>query len=79
MKVYSLRRYCPNLEESVTEWFRNRVDAQKRRDELVNSYLELEPQVREHYEWSLSKVSHQVIPEKKDGLIRWLNSNATRS
>jgi hypothetical protein len=79
MKVYSIRRYCPNLEEGVTEWFRNRTDAQKRRTELLKSYADIDQRERHRFEWALSGVSTRLIPETKDELIRWLNSNANRS
>ena len=74
MKVFSLT-YCSAEEEKITEWFRNKTDAQTRRTQILQSLQSLEIYKRDRLEWSLGQPFAVLIPETKDELVRWLNNH----
>ena len=74
MKVFSLTHCSANDGERITEWFRNKTDAQTRRVQLLHEYKVLENYKRDRLEWSLSQPLAVLVPETKDDLVRWLNN-----
>lgn len=75
MKVFSLT-YCSSEDgERVTEWFRNKTDAQTRRKQIIETFRSLDSHKRDRLEWSLGQPLGVLVPETKDDLVRWLNNH----